>query len=294
VQGRIVLDFPLNSGWKGVPNAELIVSGSHASAEYIVPVGNIPTTGVTGLTVATGATPNGLGATACSGTAPAAGFSIRCYYPTGTTLTVPQNAFTAEVQLPTPWVTLVTKYYRGGDLRFMFGGTLNSAFRDTQAGPVLTIPGTVLTTPTGTTNIGQSVLALSGDTVTFSNVGGSAVVDPYRPIRGQGGVFQLGFPLSRIFGANPDGLNSGWTLYAGYGVDSAFARDVIRAGGNSLLRDDYVPVSLRYKINKWAQLVNEVTWYDTRTADSVTVLFRGIPAHVNHDWRNEFGTIFTF
>jgi len=293
VMGRIVFDFPLDSNWKAVPNAEIIVSGSHAEAEYIVPVGNIPTTALTALTVATGATPNGLSATACTGT-PAAGFSIRCYYPTGATLNVPQNAFDVEVQLPTPWVTVVSKYYRGGDLRFMFGGVLNSAYRDSQAGAVLAIPGTVLTTPTGTTNIAQSVLALSGDTVTFSNVHGSAVVDPYRPIRGQGGIFQLGFPLSRIFGANPDGLSSGWTLYAGYGIDSAFARDVIRSGGNGLQRTDYVPVSLRYKINRWAQIVNEVTWYDTRTADSTTVLFRGIPAHVNHDWRNEFGTIFTF
>jgi hypothetical protein len=293
VQGRVVFDFPLNSGWKAVPNAEIIISGGHSEAEYIVPIGNIPTTAISTLTVATGATPNGLAATACTG-APAAGFSIRCYYPTGTTLNVPQNAFTAEVQLPTPWFTIVSKYYRGGDLRFMFGGVLNSAFRDTQAGPVIAIPGTTLTTPTGTTNIGQSVLALSGDTVTFSNVGGAAQVDPYRPIRGQGGIAQVGFPLSRIFGANPDGLNGGWTLYAGYGIDSAFSRDVIRAGGNNLDRTDYVPVSLRYKINRWAQLVNEVTWYDTRTADSTTVLFRGIPAHVNHDWRNEFGTLFTF
>jgi len=298
VQGRIVFDFPLNTKWKGVPNAEIILSGGHSEAEEVVPVGNIPTTTIASLTTATGATPTGLSATACTGT-PAAGFSIRCYYPTGLTLNLPQNAFTAEVQLPTPWVTIVTKYYRGGDLRFMFAGQLNTAFRDTQAGPVIAIPGsTTLVTSVGppvtTTNIAQSVLSYSGDTVTFSNVAGAAVVDPYRPIRGQGGVFQLGFPLSRIFGANPDGLNSGWTLYAGYGVDSAFARDVIRAGGNGLLRSDYVPVSLRYRINKWAQIVNEVTWYDTRTADSTVVLFRGVNAHVNHDWRNEFGTIFTF
>jgi hypothetical protein len=297
IQGRLVFDFPLNKGWKGVPNSEIIFSGGHAEGEYIVPIGNIPTNAIAGLTVPTTATPTGLAATACSAAAPAT-HSIRCYYPHGVSLRLPQNAWTAEVQLPTPWFTLVSKYYRGSDLRFMFAGQLNTAFRDTQAGPVIAIPGTTLVTAVGppvtTTNIPQSVIALSGDTVTFSNVAGSAVVDPYRPIRGQGGLVQLGFPLSRIFGANPDGLNSGWTLYMGYGVDSAFARDVIRAGGNNLQRSDYVPISLRYRINKWAQIVNETTWYDTRTADATLVLFRGTNAHVNHDIRNEFGTIFTF
>jgi len=41
-------------------------------------------------------------------------------------------------------------------------------------------------------------------------------------------------------------------------------------------------------------VVNEVTWYDTRTADAVRVPVNGINAHVNHDIREEFGTIFTF
>jgi len=69
---------------------------------------------------------------------------------------------------------------------------------------------------------------------------------------------------------------------------------VTRPGGNNIQRTDYVPISLRYRINRWAELVNEVTWYDTRLADTRTVLYRGIPARVNHDIRNEFGTIFTF
>jgi hypothetical protein len=311
VAGRLVFDFPLNSGWKGVPNAEIVFSGGHSEAEYIVPVGNIPTTAVAALQAPTNAQPFGLAANSCA-TATAAGFSVRCYYPTGLTMNVPNNVFTAEAQLPTPWFTVVGKYYRGGDLRFMFGGLLNSAFRDTHVGAggaavapfvipggfssVLCTVGSVGCSAAGTANLtlNQTVLALSGDTATFSNVGGAAVVDPYRPIRGQGGFLQVGIPLSRIFGANPEGLNSGWTLFAGYGVDSAFARDVIRSGGNGLQRADYAPISLRYKVNRWMQIVNEVTWYDTRTADKTLVLFRGVNAHVNHDIRNEFGTIFTF
>ncbi len=70
----------------------------------------------------------------------------------------------------------------------------------------------------------------------------------------------LGVRLLPLFGASADGRNAGWRLFLAYGVDSAFSRDVIRAGGNDLDRTDYVPVSLRYKINKWAEIVNEFTW----------------------------------
>jgi hypothetical protein len=315
--GRLVFDFPLNSDWRGVPNAELIVSGGHEESTYIVPVGNIPNTPISSLTFATGATPVGLLAgdnCATPATGAYSGFSVRCYYPRGLTMDTPQNMFSAEWQLPTPWVTLVGKYYRGDDMRFLFASQLNTAFRATTVGPggAIAAPFSIVAGPI-TTGIGcstaapcappagspnQTVYALSGDVVTFSQVGGRAIVDSYRPVRGQGGFAQLGFPLSRIFGANPDGLNRGWTLFMGYGVDAAFARDVrnqgAALGGNGLLRSDYVPVSMRYQINKWAQLVEEVTWYDTRTADSNLVLFRGVSAHVNHDIRNEFGTIFTF
>jgi len=351
IQGRLVFDFPLNKGWKGVPNAEIIFSGGHAEAEEIVPVGNIPTTAVAALTVPTGTAPVGLSATACSTVTPA-GFSVRCYYPTGLGLQIPQNAWSAEAQLPTPWFTVIGKYYRGGDLRFMFAGQLNTAFADLSVGTPLAIPGTsVLCTAgtagcvggaagppavAGTASLAQTVFSLAGDPITFRNSNitpGTAVVAPLRPIRGQGGLLQLGFPLSRIFGANPEGLNSGWRLFVGYGIDSAFNRDVTtsvhcavgsrgcsaagtvaRSGGNGLRRSDYAPVSLRYRINKWAEIVNEVTWYDTRTAGCAIisaaaacnplpagstngvqrVLFRGVDARVNHDIREEFGTIFTF
>ena len=316
VQGRVAFDFPINKRWKGVPNAEIVFSGSHAEAEEIVPLANIPKIGISGLTLATDAVITGESAPpTCSGAAPAGGFSIQCYYPTGLSMRIPQNIFTAGVQFPTPWFTLWGNYFRGGDMRFFFAGILNSAFADTMGKTALAIPGpnTLVTctnpptcTTTGTTNIAQGVFSLSGDPISFVNENNGAVAAPYRPIRGQGGFVQMGFPLSRIFGANPEGLNSGWRLFVAYGTDSAFNRDVIRAGGNNLRRTDYAPVSLRYRINKWAEIVNEVTWYDTRTGTKpgatpgvtpgipITVNVGGIPARVNHDWRNEFGTIFTF
>ena len=299
VQGRVVFDVPLNRNWKGVPNTEIVISGGHSEATEIVPLANLPISGVPGLTVATDATPARTSSTTapptCSGAAPAGGFSLQCYFSTGINMNIPQNIGTVGFQLPTPWFTLWGNYFHGGDMRFYFAGILNSAFVDTAGVTPLTIPGPVtLVTTTGTTNQAQSVYSLSGDPISFRAVNGAAVADQYRPIRGQGGFVQLGIPLSRIFGANPEGRNAGWRLFVAYGVDSAYSRDVIRSGGNSLDRTDYVPISLRYRINKWAEIVNETTWYDTRTADSKTVLYRGIPAHVNHDIRNEFGTIFTF
>lgn len=300
VQGRIVIDFPLNKSWKGVANSEIIVSGGHANGREIVPFGNIPATPIAALTAASGP---------CA--ASATGNSLRCYYPRGLTMDIPQNAFSAEFQLPTPWVTLVGKYYRGGDLRFMFAGQTQSVFTDLMGLPTVAAPPTTVVTcapggaggapcPAGSTpatsTIAQSTFALNGDPITFVNNGGAAKVAPLRPVRGYGGIIQAGFPLSRIFGANPEGLNRGWTLYMAYGFDGALNRDAARAAG--LRRSDYVPVSLRYQINKWAQVVNEVTWYDTRTgsrgANPILLTVAGLPARMNHDIREEFGTIFTF
>jgi hypothetical protein len=328
VQGRIVFDFPLNKSWKGVANAELIVSGGHAQASEIVPSGNIPATLVPSLTYCSPVTPPVAGFAGCS---------VRGLFPTGLRTDIPQNAFSAEFQFPLPWVTVVGKVYRGGDLRFYFAGQLNTAFADTSAGPVVSIPGgvssvlctfgttgcvggsaalpgpPVVPAVPGTASLAltQPVLSLSGDPISFTRVAcascaitglTTAQLAPLRPIRGQGGFIQLSFPLSRIFGADPEGRNNGWSYHIGIGVDSAVNRDVVRSGGNSLLRSDYISNSLRYKINKWATIVNEVTYYDTRLGTAPgegvgiprTVLFRGVPSRVNHDWRNEFGTIFTF
>ena len=47
------------------------------------------------------------------------------------------------------------------------------------------------------------------------------VVAPQRPVRSEGGFAQIGFPLGRIFHADPAGRNAGWSLYAMYGIDQA-------------------------------------------------------------------------
>jgi len=291
VEGRVVFQFPLHSSWKAVAPAQIIFSGHHATLTETVPAGNIPATLIAG-------------ATTCATPDPATGnCSIRSFFPQGLQLDTDQNIWTAEIQLPTPFVTIAGKFHRGGDLRFFFGGQTNDIFTDL---------GGAAQIPIGPGGIAAPVTSFAGRNISFGcalgagvgaafNCNGSPIVSSVlQPIRGQGGWGELSFPLSRIFHADPEGHNSGWILHLYAGTDQAVARDVIRpagtggTGGNSLLRTDYDSGSLTYRLNKWVTFVNEVTWYETRTADGRKKLFSGRDVTNAHDWRNEFGTIFTF
>lgn len=253
-QTRIVFQYPIFRA-PGVAPAQLIFSYDNAQRAEIVQASDIP-----------------------------AG-AIRDAFPQGVRLTSQRNAWTAEMQLPTSWFTLVGKYYRGGDLRYYFMGQFNDVFTDLGAA----------------TSIGTA-LSFSGRTISFGCVGGTGptctggtiVHSSLRPVMGQGGFMQLGLPLSRIFGADPEGRAGygGWSMYFTYGVDSAFAKDARRANG--LLRTDHGSVQLRYKFNNYVTFVHEETYLDTRTADGILKPFRGMPAHTAHAWRSEFGPIFTF
>lgn len=267
VEERIVFQYPFFKR-AGVAPAQFIVSGHHATGSEIVLHGTLNTTG--------SQTAVGIpGLTACADPTPT-GCTVAQFYPDGFRFDIPQNIYTVEFQLPTPWVTVVGKYFRGSDTRFFFGN-LNSTFADTGGLPVI-----------------ANSIADSGDNIPFVNVDGAAVFAQLRPVRDQGGFMQVSFPLSRIFGADPEGRNAGWTYSFTGGVDSTKARDVARTGANGLLRSDYMASTLRYKINKWASIVNETTWYDTHTVDEQVKLYRGVNARTAHDWRNEFGTIITF
>jgi hypothetical protein len=272
VQARLVFQYPFFHQ-KGVAPAQFIISGGHSEGAEIVPHGTLSTAGTTTNTLSA-AIPNCATPTLVDGVPEC---SIANFFPTGFRFTIPQNVFTAEWQVPTPWISFWGKYYRGGDLRFFFGSTLNTTFAALNGQP----------------SIGNTI-GLSGDTIQFVNVGGTAQFVPLVPVRSQGGFFEIGVPISRVLHADPEGHNAGWNWYLYGGVDSSFARDVRQSGANGLLRSDYVATSLRYKINRWAQIVNEVTWYDTHTADNVVRLFRGTDARTAHDIRNEFGTILTF
>ncbi len=267
VEGRVVFQYPIFHS-AGVAPAQLIFSGHHATGSEIVLHGTLATAGSqTDVPIAalTGcATPGPLGCT------------VAQFFPEGFRFNIPQNIWTAEFQLPTPLVTIVGKYFHGGDTRFFFGN-LNSTFADTLGLPVI-----------------ANGIADSGDNIPFVNVGGNAVFAQLRPVRDQGGFAQVSFPLSRIFHADPEGHNAGWTYSFTGGIDRTKAEDVARTGANGLQRTDYVASTLRYKINKWASIVNETTWYDTTTVNQVKKLYRGVDARTAHDWRNEFGTIVTF
>ncbi len=269
IEGRVVFQYPIFKS-PGVAPAQLIFSAHHATGSEIVLHGTLNTAGSqTAVEIA--------GLTNCATPDPVTGnCTVAQFFPEGFRFNIPQNIWTAEFQLPTPVVTVVGKYFHGADTRFFFGN-LNSTFADTMGLPVI-----------------ANGIADSGDNIPFVNVDGTAEFAKLRPVRDQGGFVQASFPLSRIFHADPEGHNAGWTYSIVGGFDRTKAEDVARTGANGLQRTDYVASTLRYKINKWASIVNETTWYDTTTVNEVKKLYRGIDARTAHDWRNEFGTIVTF
>ena len=208
--------------------------------------------------------------------------AFRAAFPSGAKVDSNQYGLSAEWQLPTRFVTVVGKYYNGEDLRFYFGGQLFSTFNDAA----------------GLTGTATTVSIDGSSTVVFGLLNGTPVVAPQRPVRAQGGFMQLGFPLSRIFDADPKGRNAGWTAYLYYGYDQATARDARRFGGRG--RGDLFSGNVQYKLNTFVTFALEEGYYRTRAANSSPFsagglpLFRGIPSRSTHNVRSEFATIFTF
>jgi hypothetical protein len=205
--------------------------------------------------------------------------AFRAAFPNGAEVGSSSNGFSIETQLPTHFVTLVGKYYNGSDLRFFLAGQLLSNFNDTAG-----LSGTVTT---------ASIDGAS--TVVFGLLNGVPVVAPQRPVRAQGGFVQLGFPLSRIFNADPKGRNAGWTAYLYYGGDQATARDARRFGARGD-RSDLFSGNIQYKWNQWVTFAYEQGYYRTRAdfRTGLLPLFRGIPSFTTHNIRSEFAAIFIF
>lgn len=204
-------------------------------------------------------------------------------FPSGAEVNSDSDGYSAEFQLPTRFATLVGKYYAGSDLRFFFAGQLLSTFNDTSG-----LVGTA-TAP--------SIDAAS--TVVFGFLNGTPVIAPQRPVRAQGGFVQLGFPLSRIFDADPKGRNAGWTAFVYYGFDEALPRDA-RRFSPVRGRSDLFSGNIQYKLNNWVTFAFEEGYYRTRAANRSVLdfgglpLFRGIPSYTTHNVRSEFATIFVF
>ena len=205
--------------------------------------------------------------------------AFRPAFPNGAEVSSDSNGYSAEFQLPTHFVTAVGKFYGGSDLRFFLAGQLLSNFNDTF----------------GLTNTATAASIDGSSTVVFGLDNGIPVVAPQRPVRAHGGFVQFGFPLSRIFDADPKGRNAGWTAFLYYGGDQVVARDARRFG----LRGDWSDLfsgNVQYKWNQWVTFGYEQGYYRTR-ADARTgllPLFRGIPSYTTHNIRSEFAAIFTF
>jgi hypothetical protein len=200
-------------------------------------------------------------------------------FPNGVEVSSDSSGYSAEFQLPTHWVTLVGKYYAGSDLRFFLAGQLLSNFNDTAG---------LTSTVTAPSIDGAS-------TVVFGLLNGVPTVAPQRPVRGQGGFVQIGFPLSRWFDAKPTGRNAGWTTYLYYGYDQASARDARRFGARGS-RSDLFSGNLQYKLNSFVTFGYEQGLYRTRATDRLGTLplFRGIPSLTTHNVRSELAVIFSF
>ncbi|HLN98892.1 MAG TPA: hypothetical protein VK208_10555 [Pyrinomonadaceae bacterium] len=205
--------------------------------------------------------------------------AFRSAFPSGAEISSNSDGYSAEFQLPTHFLTVVGKYYAGSDLRFFLAGQLLSNFNDTAG---------LTGTATATSIDGAS-------TVVFGLLNGVPVVAPQRPVRAQGGFIQLGFPLSRIFDADPKGRNAGWTAYLYYGDDQAVARDARRFGARGA-RSDLFSGNIQYKWNQWVTFAYEQGYYRTRANNRAGLLplFRGIPSFTTHNIRSEFAAIFTF
>jgi hypothetical protein len=209
--------------------------------------------------------------------------AFKAAFPTGAQIGSTRLAWTGEIQLPTRFVTVIAKYYNGNDLRYYFGGQIFGPFNDIGG---LT-PGSTATAP-----------SLDGSTTAvFGLRNGVPVIANSLPARAQGGFVNLGFPLSRIFNADPAGRNAGWAFYAHYGYDQVLARDVRRLGGGRE-KGDLMAGTLQYKMNNWVTFVLEESNYRTRalplTSTGNFPLFAGRPMRDWHDFRSEFGPLFTF
>jgi hypothetical protein len=267
VEGRVVGQFKLDDS-PGVAPAQLIVSFEEGDRTAIVLGAAVPTAPIT----ATNTNPN----------------LYKTAFPTGARVGSNTNGWDFEWQLPTRFATLIGKYYSGSDLRYYFAGQLFSNYNAIG----------------GFANLASTLSIDGGSTVFFGTVGGVPRAVPQLPVRAKGGFTQLGLPLSRWFGHDPEGRHAGWSLYVMYGTDQANTRDLLHTSAtvSSRGRSDMTVGTLNYKLNKWVSFAFEESLYRTRANTSTRTatglvgypLFEGIPQHEWRDLRSEGGVIFSF
>jgi hypothetical protein len=266
-EGRAALSFQLDPA-KGVAPAQIALSGFWASRTSIVPNSSYITKGVCDIP-----------ANYCAA------------FPNGFTDSSHLYGGQVTLQLPTRWFTLVGSAYRGGDLRFYFGGQINSYVTDITG--LTNIQGPFVTT--------DGTLAAAGTALLGTNSAGQVVVAPQKPVRSFGGFVNIGFPLSRWFNADPKGHNAGWQLYFDMGKDQVVNRDLNNPNFTGILAPlpmamgKMAAVTLYYKVNPWCSFGFEQSVYATRGKDgSLLYTIKGVGSNEWQDHRTEFGPIFTF
>jgi hypothetical protein len=281
-EGRVALSYQLDPA-KGVAPAQIALAGFHSRRTSIVPNSSYCL------------------AAPCAGNTTPIPATYAAAFPNGFQASSTQWGGQIVAQLPTRWATLVATVYKGGDLRFFFGGQINSFFTDVSGltgvvGPFETADG--------------GPLAAAGGAVLGKNAAGQVVVAPQTPIQAFGGFVQLGLPLSRWFNADPHGHNAGWQLLFTLGKDQVVDNDQNRANGIGCAAADGsaacsggLPMSmgktaigtLYYKFNNWCQFAFEQSAYATRGFDhSLLYTIAGQKSNEWQDHRTEVGPIFTF
>ena len=283
-EGRAAVSFQLDKA-KGVAPAQIAFAGFRARRTSIAPNSDYAS------------------ATQCASGEYNLECSLEAAFPNGFQASSKMWGGQIVAQLPTRWFTLVASAYKGGDLRFYFGGQINSYFTD--AAGLTAIVG-----PYGTSDGGPLAAAggaALGCTATLNSDGscpsGSAVIAPQ---------------LSRWFNADPHGHNAGWQLQFTVGKDQVVDRDLnnpsssfcglgagnvcnpLGAAVNSLaplplLMGKSFIATLNYKFNNWCAFSLEQSIYATRAMDHVNLYeIAGTASNEWQDHRTEFGPIFTF
>jgi hypothetical protein len=266
LESRVVLQFQADKA-PGVVPAQILWSGFYAHRQATVLASAVPIC------------PSCAGGTAFYQTA----------FPRGVDVTSPGYGNQLAVSIPTRWFTFVSSGYYGADLRFFFGGVTLSNYNQ----------------PGGLTTLADGFSVDRSSTVVFgTNAAGNAVTAPQRPVRGYGGFFQLGFPISRWFNADPRGRNAGWQAYLAYGLDAAVANDfklakgINATSGAGPIKDSLKALTVFYKLNNYVQFGFEESLYQGQalpnTKGICTTKVAGLPTCTSKNWRTEFGPIFSF
>jgi hypothetical protein len=276
IEARVAFQFQVDKA-PGVAPAQLFWSGFDARRTSVV----------------TNSAYAATAATASCAANPTVCAAYQKAFPAGFTASSSLYGNQLGLQLPTRWATLVATGYFGGDLRFFFGGQVNSFYTDAGG----------LSNPITFQSVSGGPLVAAGAPTLGTNSSGQVVVAPEKPIRAFGGFVNLGLPISRWFNANPKGRNAGWQLFLHAGKDQVVHNELTNPNGGGvantlsplpLLMGKLTAVTLYYKLNPFVTFGIEQSIYATRLEPGAYYTVAGKASNEWQDHRTEFGPIFTF